>query len=151
SSAWGNSSSWSDSRRGGGRSPLSAHPARARIRPERASGPSAHPPEPLLATLLSMPTLRAPRGTHDVLPDEHPAWARMAWVADDLAGRYGYRPMATPIMELVGVFERAIGAATDVVEKELFRIHTRGDARGDEELALRPEATAGLVRAYIEH
>jgi histidyl-tRNA synthetase len=98
-----------------------------------------------------MPTFRAPRGTHDVLPDEHAAWARLAWIADDLAGRYGYRPMATPIVELVGTFERGIGATTDVVEKELFRIQTRGDARADEELALRPEATAGLVRAYIEH
>jgi histidyl-tRNA synthetase len=94
-----------------------------------------------------MPTFRAPRGTHDVLPDEHPAWARLAWIADDLAGRYGYRPMATPIFENVAIFERAIGEATDVVEKELFRLH----ARGEEELALRPEATAGIVRAYIEH
>jgi histidyl-tRNA synthetase len=94
-----------------------------------------------------MPTFRAPRGTHDVLPDEHPAWARLAWIGDDLAGRYGYRPMATPIVELAGVFERGIGAANDVVEKELFRIQ----GRGDEELALRPENTAGIVRAYIEH
>jgi histidyl-tRNA synthetase len=98
-----------------------------------------------------MPTFRAPRGTHDVLPDEHPAWGRLAWIADDLASRYGYRPMATPIVELAGVFERGIGAANDVVEKELFRLQTRGDARGDEELALRPENTAGIVRAYIEH
>jgi histidyl-tRNA synthetase len=82
-----------------------------------------------------------------VLPDEHPAWARLAWIADDLAARYGYRPMATPIIEGVGIFERAIGSTTDVVEKELYRLH----ARGDEELALRPEATAGIVRAYVEH
>ena len=94
-----------------------------------------------------MPTFRAPRGTHDVLPDEHPAWARLAWIADDLAARYGYRPMATPIFELAGVFERGIGATTDVVEKELFRLETRGE----EATALRPEATAGVVRAYIEH
>lgn len=94
-----------------------------------------------------MASLKAPRGTHDVLPDEHPAWARMAWVADDLARRYGYRPMATPIFEQGAIFERAIGATTDVVEKELFRLH----ARGEEELALRPEATAGIVRAYVEH
>jgi histidyl-tRNA synthetase len=98
-----------------------------------------------------MPTFRAPRGTHDVLPDEHPVWARLAWIADDLAGRYGYRPMATPVVELASVFERGIGAANDVVEKELFRLQTRGDARGDEDLALRPENTAGIVRAYIEH
>lgn len=94
-----------------------------------------------------MPTLKAPRGTHDVLPDEHPAWARLAWIADDLAGRYGYRPMATPIFELSAIFERAIGATTDLVEKELFRLHSRGE----EEVALRPENTAGIVRAYIEH
>ncbi len=94
-----------------------------------------------------MPPVRAPRGTHDVLPDEHPAWARLAWIADDLAARYGYRPMATPIFELAGVFERGIGATSDVVEKELFRLETRGE----EATALRPEATAGIVRAYIEH
>ena len=94
-----------------------------------------------------MPTFRAPRGTHDVLPDEHPAWARLAWIADDLAGRYGYRPMATPVIEDAAVFERGIGAATDVVEKELFRVQ----ARGDESVALRPEATAGIARAYVEH
>lgn len=94
-----------------------------------------------------MSTLKAPRGTHDVLPDEHPAWARLAWIADDLAGRYGYRPMATPIFELSAIFERGIGATTDLVEKELFRLHSRGE----EEVALRPENTAGIVRAYIEH
>jgi histidyl-tRNA synthetase len=94
-----------------------------------------------------MPTFRAPRGTHDVLPGEHPAWAHVAWVADELAGRYGYQPMATPIVEDAGVFERGIGETTDVVEKELFRIQ----ARGDERVALRPEATAGIARAYIEH
>lgn len=99
------------------------------------------------ATLPAMPPIRAPRGTHDILPDEHPAWARLAWVADDLAARYGYRPMATPIFELSTIFERAIGATTDVVEKELFRLASRGE----EEIALRPEATAGIVRAYIEH
>jgi histidyl-tRNA synthetase len=94
-----------------------------------------------------MPSFRAPRGTHDVLPDEHAAWARLAWIADDLAGRYGYRPMATPIFEDAAVFERGIGEGTDVVEKELFRIQSRGD----EQMALRPEATAGIARAYIEH
>jgi len=94
-----------------------------------------------------MPTFKAPRGTHDVLPDEHPAWARLAWIADDLARRYGYRPMTTPSFELSDVFERGIGETSDVVEKELFRLETRGG----EETALRPEATAGIVRAYIEH
>jgi len=94
-----------------------------------------------------MRTFKAPRGTHDVLPDEHPGWSRLAWIADDLAARYGYRPMATPVFELATVFERGIGATSDVVEKELFRLETRGE----EATALRPEATAGIVRAYIEH
>jgi len=81
-----------------------------------------------------MPTFKAPRGTHDVLPDEHPAWARLAWIADGLATRYGYRPMATPIFELSGVYERGIGETTDIVDKELFRLETRGE----QATALRP-------------
>jgi histidyl-tRNA synthetase len=97
-----------------------------------------------------MPTFRAPRGTRDLLPADRAVWRRIEAVAGDLAARYGYREIETPMFEASAVFERGIGAATDVVEKELFRVSpSRGEER--ERWALRPEATAGIVRAYLEH
>ena len=97
-----------------------------------------------------MPHFRAPRGTRDLLPAERAAFARLEGNARDLAGRYGYAEMDTPLFEESEVFERGVGAATDVVEKELFRVAaTRGEE--GERWALRPEATAGIVRAYIQH
>ena len=96
------------------------------------------------------PSLRAPRGTRDLLPDERAVFARLERIARDLASRYGYREMETPLFEQAAVFERGIGAVTDVVEKELFRVSpSRGEER--ELWALRPEATAGICRAFVEH
>jgi histidyl-tRNA synthetase len=96
-----------------------------------------------------MPTYRAPRGTRDILPTETPLWTRLERLAADLAGRYGYRRIETPIFEQTDVFERGIGEVTDVVEKELFRIAPRTEE--SESWALRPEPTAGIVRAYVQH
>jgi histidyl-tRNA synthetase len=96
-----------------------------------------------------MPTFRAPRGTRDLLPAERAAFARLERIAADLAARYGYRPIETPLFEQVGVFERAVGETTDIVEKELFRLAPRSEE--GEAWALRPEGTAGIVRAYIQH
>ena len=96
-----------------------------------------------------MPTFRAPRGTRDLLPDEAGRFLRLAAIARDLTDRYGYRPIDTPIFEQAAVFERGIGEVTDVVEKELFRIAPRTDE--SEAWALRPEPTAGIVRAYVQH
>jgi len=97
-----------------------------------------------------MSALRAPRGTRDLLPPERAAFARLERIARDLAGRYGYHEIETPLFEQSAVFERGIGAVTDVVEKELFRVApSRGEER--ERWALRPEATAGICRAYVEH
>ena len=75
--------------------------------------------------------------------------ARLERLASDLASRYGYRPIETPIFEQTAVFERGIGEVTDVVEKELFRIVPRSE--DGESWALRPEPTAGIVRAYVQH
>jgi len=97
-----------------------------------------------------MPTYRAPRGTRDLLPVERAAFARLERLARELASRYGYREIEVPLFEQGAVFERGIGEATDVVEKELFRVSpSRGEER--ERWALRPEATAGICRAYVEH
>jgi histidyl-tRNA synthetase len=96
-----------------------------------------------------MPTFRAPRGTRDVLPAERAGFIRLERIAADLAARYGYRPIETPLFEQTAVFERGVGEVTDIVEKELFRIAPRTE--DGEAWALRPEPTAGIVRAYVQH
>ncbi|MFI5262718.1 MAG: histidine--tRNA ligase [Candidatus Limnocylindrales bacterium] len=97
-----------------------------------------------------MPSFQAPRGTRDLLFAERAEFARLESIARDLARRYGYSDAETPLFERSEVFERGLGVVTDVVEKELFRVTA---SRGDEgeRWALRPEATAGLVRAYLQH
>ena len=96
-----------------------------------------------------MPTFRAPRGTRDLLPPERRALLRLEGIAADLTQRYGYHPIETPLFEQTAVFERGIGDTTDVVEKELFRLAPRTE--DGESWALRPEPTAGIIRAYIQH
>ena len=96
-----------------------------------------------------MPTFRAPRGTRDLLPTEWLKLARLERLGRELAQRYGYRPIETPLFEQVAVFERGIGEVTDVVEKELFLLAPREEE--GERWALRPEPTAGIVRAYVQH
>lgn len=96
-----------------------------------------------------MPSYRAPRGTRDLLPEVRAGLSRLESIARSLAARYGYREMEIPLFEQAAVFERGIGEATDVVEKELFRLAPRTEE--SESWALRPEATAGVVRAYVQH
>ena len=96
-----------------------------------------------------MPAFRAPRGTRDLLPPERVGIARLERLAAELAARYGYHPIETPLFEQAAVFERGIGAVTDVVEKELFLLAPRDE--DGERWALRPEPTAGIVRAYVQH
>jgi histidyl-tRNA synthetase len=96
-----------------------------------------------------MPTFKAPRGTRDLLPPETGAWTRLERLATDLAVRYGYRRIDTPMFEQAAVFERGVGEVTDIVEKELFRIAPRTEE--SESWALRPEPTAGIVRAFVQH
>ncbi len=96
-----------------------------------------------------MPKYQAPRGTRDLLPAEMATWRRLEEVARTLSALYAFAPIETPLFEDSGVFERSIGQATDIVEKELFRVRS---PRGDEDRwALRPEATAGVARAYVQH
>ncbi len=96
-----------------------------------------------------MPTFRAPRGTRDLLPDERLIWSRLEVLAAGIAARYGYREIETPLFEQAAVFERGLGEATDAVEKELFRLAPRTEE--SEAWALRPEPTAGIARAYVQH
>jgi histidyl-tRNA synthetase len=96
-----------------------------------------------------MPNIRAPRGTRDLLPPETATWTRLERLAADLGARYGYHRIETPLFELSDLFERGVGEVTDIVEKELFRLAPRTEEA--EAWALRPEPTAGIVRAYIQH
>jgi len=96
-----------------------------------------------------MPTFRAPRGTRDLLPDDRAVFDHLERTATSLTARYGYRGIETPLFEQAAVFERGIGEVTDVVEKELFRIAPRTEEA--EAWALRPEPTAGIARAYVQH
>jgi histidyl-tRNA synthetase len=96
-----------------------------------------------------MPKLQAPRGTRDLLPADMAVFRRLEENGRRLAGLYGYQPIETPMFEDSAVFERGVGEVTDIVEKELFRVRTPG---GDKDpWALRPEPTAGICRAYVEH
>ena len=97
----------------------------------------------------AMPTFRAPRGTRDLLPAERATFRRLETIATDLTRRYGYHEIETPLFEQAAVFERGVGAVTDVVEKELFLLAPRTEEA--ESWALRPEPTAGIVRAYVQH
>ncbi len=97
-------------------------------------------------------TIDAPRGTRDVLPEETVAWDRVEAVARDLARRYAFERIDIPLFERVELFARGLGESSDAVEKEMFRV--AGAWGSDEEAApwaLRPEPTAGIVRAFIEH
>ncbi len=91
--------------------------------------------------------LQAIRGMHDVLPERTPFWQHLEDRARAVIEGYGYREMRTPLLEPVELFKRSIGEVTDIVEKEMYAFEDRGGDR----LALRPEGTAGCVRAAIEH
>lgn len=88
-----------------------------------------------------------PRGTKDLAGDEARQWEKLESAASAVFTRFGYEPIRTPVMEPYALFSRSVGEVTDIVQKEMYRFTDRS---GDE-LALRPEGTAGVVRAYLEN
>jgi histidyl-tRNA synthetase len=92
--------------------------------------------------------IQSVRGMNDCLPDVAETWQAFEAVVREWLRRYGYREMRTPILEHTGLFKRAIGEVTDIVEKEMY---TFVDELNGESLALRPEGTASSVRAVIQH
>jgi histidyl-tRNA synthetase len=92
-------------------------------------------------------TFEAQRGTHDVLPSEQPLWQRVLGEAERLCALYGYRKVVTPGFEDTDLFIRTSGEGSDVVQKETYTF----EDRGGRSLTLRPEATAPICRAYLEH
>jgi histidyl-tRNA synthetase len=94
------------------------------------------------------PTSQGVRGMNDILPDEAALWERFEDVVHSWVRAYGYRNIRTPLVEHTALFRRAIGEATDIVEKEMYSFV---DELNGEELTLRPEVTASIVRATVEH
>jgi histidyl-tRNA synthetase len=91
--------------------------------------------------------IERPRGTHDVVPAEMPQWRRVTGEIERLCGLYGYRRILTPVFEDTALFARTSGTGSDVVQKEMYTFTDRSDRS----LTLRPEGTAPICRAYVEH
>jgi histidyl-tRNA synthetase len=90
---------------------------------------------------------QAPRGTFDILPEQARSRARIEATAAEIFARAGYEPIATPVFEDTELFERGVGRSTDIVRKEMFTF----EDKGGRSLTLRPEGTASICRAYLEH
>src|SRR5436305_12302268 len=103
-------------------------------------------------------TLKAVRGSRDLLPPETALWAHVEATARAVFARYGFGEIRTPVFEATELFARGVGEETDIVSKEMYTWEDRGRAEhgasekaGGQSLTLRPENTAGVVRSYIEH
>jgi len=92
-------------------------------------------------------SISAPRGTQDVVPPDSAAWIRLEGDCRELARRFGYGEIRTPMFEATELFERGVGDTTDIVEKEMYTFVDKGGRR----ITLRPELTAGTVRALLQH
>jgi histidyl-tRNA synthetase len=91
--------------------------------------------------------IQAIRGMHDILPDRTPRWQHVETVLRRVMGAYGYREIRLPLVEKTELFKRSIGEVTDIVEKEMYTF----EDRNSDSLTLRPEGTAGCLRACLEH
>jgi histidyl-tRNA synthetase len=100
-----------------------------------------------------MSTLKAVRGTRDLLPPETALWNRIEATARAVFARYNFGEIRTPVFEDTALFARGVGEETDIVSKEMYTWEDRARAQSEktQSLTLRPENTAGVVRAYIEH
>jgi histidyl-tRNA synthetase len=94
-----------------------------------------------------MATFSRPKGTQDILPEDQPYWEHLLRVVSEAAQGYGFERIDLPIFEMTELFARGVGEGTDIVEKEMYTFKDKGDR----DLTLRPEFTAGVVRAYIEN
>lgn len=92
--------------------------------------------------------IQAPKGFRDILPQEFPYWEKIRKVVSDIAGGYSFYFLNTPIVESEALFRSTVGEHTDIVSKQMFELKMRG---GGERLVLRPEGTAGVARAFVEH
>lgn len=105
----------------------------------KASKKVEKPQEPII--------LQPPRGMRDLLPNEQPYWGQIRRVIARLGHEYGFQRIDTPVVEYANLYLRSIGEGTDIVDKEMYIFNTKG---GDK-VSLRPEFTAGICRAYVQH
>ncbi len=91
--------------------------------------------------------LQSPKGMHDILPEKAPVWGKVRKATEEIADFYGFREIETPILEYAELFVRGVGETTDIVEKEMYTLRTKGGDR----LALRPEFTVPVIRSYLQH
>ncbi|MDQ1912443.1 histidine--tRNA ligase [Paenibacillus sp. GD4] len=92
-------------------------------------------------------SIQKPKGTQDLLPGEIEKWQYIESKARDICQRFNYREIRTPVFENTELFQRGVGETTDIVEKEMYTFIDKGDRS----MSLRPEGTAGVVRAYVEN
>ncbi len=90
---------------------------------------------------------QTPTGMHDILPEEQKYFQKVYSVVENIANFYGFKKITTPILEQYELFEKGTGVSTDVVQKEMFKLRTKGN----DVLALRPEGTPSIARAYVQH
>ncbi len=103
--------------------------------------------KPKLPEAKEVLLLQPPRGMRDILPADQPYWQQARRVFEKAATDFGYRRIDVPLVEFANLFTRGIGTGTDIVEKEMYCFTTKGG----EKVSLRPEFTAGIARAYIQH
>ncbi|MCU6791517.1 histidine--tRNA ligase [Paenibacillus sp. WQ 127069] len=96
-------------------------------------------------------SIQKPKGTQDLLPGEIEKWQYVESKARELCQRFNYREIRTPIFENTELFQRGVGETTDIVEKEMYTFEAKGDRNKPLSFSLRPEGTAGVVRAYVEN
>jgi len=100
-----------------------------------------------LINMSKNPKFQAPTGMHDILPEEQRYFQKIYDLSENIAEFYGFQKIETPILEQTELFARGTGATSDIVQKQMYTLKTRG---GDS-LALRPEFTPGIARAFTEH
>ena len=96
---------------------------------------------------MAKSTVQRPRGTQDVIPNESHKWQTIEKVCRETAEQFGFKEIRTPTFEDTGLFVRSVGDTTDVVQKEMYTV----SAKGDSEFTLKPEGTAGVIRAMLEN
>jgi len=97
--------------------------------------------------MAKQPLIQAIRGMHDILPETSPLWHKVEGIIKSVLDSYGYQEIRLPVVEKTELFKRSIGEVTDIVEKEMYTF----DDRNGDSLTLRPEGTAGCLRACLEH
>jgi len=115
-------------------------------KPKKKKGKRGRPSKPKKPKIQKI-KVQAPKGTHDILPQEQKYWDKVRAVVSSVANNFGFGRIDTPIFEDAKLYIKGTGQTTDIVQKEIYTFRSRGG----EFLALRPEFTPGIVRAYIEH